>query len=99
MQPHNAVFVVTVVSPPIGSSGEMAQALWVKHEWLEDVLLNCLIHASTDVVRQVESCKTKVGAFTSVVADHVAELPIDLRHKDRDRPSHGKGGAYPSFIQ
>ena len=70
----------------------MVQALWVKHKWLEGILLNRLIHASTDVVRQVESCKTKVGAFASVVADHVAEI-IDLRRKDQDRPSHGKGAS------
>ena len=48
---------------------------------------------STDVVRQVESCKTKVGVFASVVADHVAEIPIDLRRKDRDRPSNEKGAS------
>ena len=28
-----------------------------------------------------------------VVVDHVAELPIDLRREDRDRPSQGKGGS------
>ena len=93
MQLHNAVFVVTVVALPIGSSGEMAQALWVKYKWLGGVLLNHLIRAFTDAVRRVESCKTKVGAFASVVADHVAEISIDLRCKDRDRPSHGKGGS------
>ena len=93
MQPHNAVFVVTLVAPPIESSGRMAQALWMKHKWLEGVLLNDLIHASTHVVRRVESCKTKIGAFASVIADHVAEIPIDLRREDRDRPSHGKGGS------
>ena len=82
MQPHNAVFVVTVVAPPIGSSGRMAQALWMKHKWLEGVLLNHLIHAFTDVVRRADSCKTEVGAFASVVADHVAEIPIDLRRED-----------------
>ena len=45
------------------------------------------------MVRRVESCKTKVGAFASVIVDHVAELPIDLRREDRDRPSHGKDGS------
>ena len=65
----------------------------MKHKWLEGVLLNHFIQASTDVVRRVESCKTKVGAFASVIADHVAEIPINLRREDRDRPSHEKGGS------
>ena len=33
------------------------------------------------------------GCFVSVVADHIAELPVDLRHKCQDRPSDGKGGS------
>ena len=39
----------------------------------------------------MELYKTKVGVFATVAADHVAKLPVDLRHKDQDRLSHGKG--------
>ena len=35
--------------------------------------------------------------FASVVADHVAELSVDLRHKCQDHPSDGKGEAQGIF--
>ena len=48
---HSAVFVVTLVTPPIGASSGVAQAFCVSLTGLEGVLLNHLIYVSTDVVR------------------------------------------------